>query len=65
MTSFHDIFPPIKAFDEAFETKLSDAIWDAIERTSMVSDAAIVCHRTKETRAALLTHLAGALAMSR
>jgi hypothetical protein len=51
-------------YDEAFERELLEAITRAIADASMVSDCNAIVLRTAETASALLTALAGMLAMS-
>jgi hypothetical protein len=51
-------------YDDAFEAQLVEAIITAIAQVSLVSDANAVVVRTGETAQALLTVLAGMLAMS-
>jgi hypothetical protein len=51
-------------YDEAFEVDLLVALSRCIAETSRVSDANAVCLRTGETCSALLTCIAGVLALS-
>jgi hypothetical protein len=54
----------VAGFDEDFERALVAAITTAITEISRASDANVICLRTGETASALLTVLAGMLAMS-
>jgi hypothetical protein len=51
-------------YDEEFERALVAAITTAIAETSLATDAEVMMLRTGETASALLTVLAGVLAMS-
>jgi hypothetical protein len=54
----------VNGYDDEHERALVDAIMTAIADVSMVTDANAVVIRTGETASALLTVLAGVLAMS-
>jgi hypothetical protein len=54
----------IEGYDDEFERALVDAIMTAITQASMVTDANACVIRTGETASALVTVLAGMLAMS-
>jgi hypothetical protein len=53
-----------EAYDEQFERALVEAISNVIIEASLVTDANVMAIRTGETASALLTVLAGTLAMS-
>ena len=54
----------VAGFDEAHERELLEAITAAVIETSKIADANVIAIRTGELSSALLTMLAGTLAMS-